>query len=514
MRTLLLGLIGAATFAPLVVMAADPGPAGGFSVIFLAVHGRRIDTIAYDFTGDGRPDILNTSIDFDVDPPVRWFALHPQIQGGTYPEKPAQIWSVEPRCCSLMFGDVLPGGGIELCFIAPDGVYAYPAANGGVAEEPIKLLHTRTYFAHPTNRSLPVWSWAGDLSKDGLHDLIVPAPDGYKIYFQTEPGKFGRVSMLESEMRNKTLAVRRQAAWSDMLAAFFTYGEELPRITPIDLDGDGYVDLVSIDGNTVSSWRQAKPLEFHSTGRGWHSKNNVLALEEKTQKDVVNLSSVVFADINADRNTDLIVTKIYGEVGLFDSIKTNIILCYGNGKGGFTADAVINIDGVSNDPQIVDMNGDGRLDLMTSRLRTDIINKALEGFVLGDIRIDYEVFQFDPSNNKPRPEAVYSYPVAVTFKDIKEKGAASRPMMNVTGDFSGDGRPDQIRLDPKTDSIEFHEGRDTARGNIDFTPTPWQIYKPERNPKALIVYDVNGDRLADLLMLYSGQVGILLSTKK
>ena len=498
--------------AAALILGALPAPAG-LDAQFLTVHGRRIDTVAYDFTGDGKPDILNTSIDFDVEPPVRWLALHPQDAQGKFPATPTQIWSLDPRACALCFGDFLPGGGVEAGFFAPDGAYVYPWGKTAIAEDAVKLLHTRTYFAHPSDRSMPVAGWRGDLNNDGRDDLIVPTPDGYKICFQTAAGRFGKVSAIEADVKQKLLAVKRYGFTSDLLASLFTYQEDLPRVTPVDLNGDGLVDLVSITGNVLTAWHQRQAMEFRSA-LGWSRSYRLGILEEEIKKDTVNLSSVAFADINADRNLDLIVTKVHGELGLFDSIKTTIYLCFGNGTGDYSAQGMIKIDGVSNEPQVVDMNGDGCLDLLTSRLRTDIVAKAIEGGILGDIRVDYEVFQFDPKKGRLRESPVYSYPVAMTLKDIKEKGAASRPMMHVTGDFSGDGRPDQVRYNPKTDTIEFHEGRDTGRGDIDFTPMEWQSYKPERPPKYMVISDVSGDGLADLLLVYAGQVGLLISKPK
>src|SRR5262245_66438 len=103
MQRFLTGALATLAFAILLIAGVEARPAGGFDVRFLAVHGRRLDSLAYDFTGDGKPDVLNTSIDFDLDPPVRWFALHPQKPDGTFPEAPTQIWSVDLRACALLF---------------------------------------------------------------------------------------------------------------------------------------------------------------------------------------------------------------------------------------------------------------------------------------------------------------------------------------------------------------------------------------------------------------------------
>ena len=87
--------IAAAVAALLAAGVAGPPQAVGrapFEVHYLAVHGRRIDTAFYDFTGDGIMDALMVSIDYDADPPARWLALHIGTKAGL-PEKPDQIWS-------------------------------------------------------------------------------------------------------------------------------------------------------------------------------------------------------------------------------------------------------------------------------------------------------------------------------------------------------------------------------------------------------------------------------------
>jgi hypothetical protein len=171
------------------------------------------------------------------------------------------------------------------------------------------------------------------------------------------------------------------------------------------------------------------------------------------------------------------------------------------------------------DPEFVDMNGDGRLDCMTSRLRTDLLGQAAKGVILGDVSVTYEVFQFDAKSGGFMKEPVYGYDVRIPFRDLEGKdkdkrSAATRPMMFVRGDFSGDGRPDQVRMNPKTEELEFHQGRDSARGHIDFVPTAWESYKPEAYPKMVLLHDVNGDGRTDVMLLHAGQLGLLLSRKK
>src|SRR6185503_6958089 len=96
----------------------------------------------------------------------------------------------------------------------------------------------------------------------------------------------------------------------------------------------------------------------------------------------------------------LVVTKIEGQLGLFESIKTSIYIHLGTGKGNFIVSEILSIDGVSIDPEFIDMDGDGKLDAVTSRLRTDLFKQAANSVIFGDVAITYEVFQFDPPQNK------------------------------------------------------------------------------------------------------------------
>jgi hypothetical protein len=117
----LLGLVAAGGQA----LADDTPQVKGFHLKYLALYGRRESTLNYDFDGDGKIDILNVTINNDVNPPERWLAIHYQ-RNGDYSESPDVIWPLSDQACALVIGDFLPGGGTEIGFLAEDGVYVYP----------------------------------------------------------------------------------------------------------------------------------------------------------------------------------------------------------------------------------------------------------------------------------------------------------------------------------------------------------------------------------------------------
>lgn len=505
---LIAGVLLAASFA-------DAQEARGpFDARTLPVHGRRIDTVLGDFSGDGVVDILNTSIHFDAEPPTRWLALHIQDKARGFLPTPDFLWPIHATAAALTFGNFLPSGGVEICTIAPDGVYYYPFEKGRLVEEPRKLVHARTFFASPSPRALPVWMFPQDISGNGLDDLLLPVAEGYRAYFQTEPGRFGKVSRLEAPAGSgPSVAPARFPESLEYVASLFSVQVRLPRFALADIDGDGRKDLATIQGNVVTYFFQREPEEFRMQ-RPWSARYMVSTLEENLRRDTINYMQVGFHDIDGDTLPDLVVSKTEGELGLFESLKTSIYVHFGaTGRGNYDPNVFIAVHGVSIDPQFLDMNGDGKLDCLTSRLRTDLVNQALTMGILGDVSVEYEVFQFDGETQSYLESPVYSYPVRITFEDIEKKGAASRPLLYVTGDITGDGRPDQVRFDPRTDTLEVHPGRDRFAGGgkarIDFDPTAHIAHKLERHPRFVQFHDLNADGRMDILLHYAGQLGVL-----
>ncbi|HVE41168.1 MAG TPA: VCBS repeat-containing protein [Planctomycetota bacterium] len=504
---------------PALSSAAKPAPILEFKLSWLAVYGRRESTLNYDFNGDGKLDILGVSINFDTNPPERWLSLHYQNKNGEYSESPDVMWPVADNACALVIGDFLPGGGTEIGFIAEDGVYVYPWEKGRPAEKPIKLIHVRTFFRTPSLKQLPLWQWKMDLSGDGLDDIIVPLPDGYRVYFQTAPGIFGKTATLESDLPAtvpKNIAVSNYAANPEVSPSQFVSYSELPRLEIVDINGDGLSDLVMIRKEEVSYYLQGKGGKFPST-RASRFAYGIESLRGDAKKDNINLALVKFVDINGDGIADLVVTKIEGQLGLFESIKTSIYIHLGTGRGNFIPGQIISIDGVSIDPEFIDMNGDGKLDVVTSRLRTDLFKQAANAAIFGDVAITYEVFQFDPVQNLYLKDPVYDKQILVARKDLEKTGAGAVPLLFIRGDVTGDGRPDLIAIDPKTNELNIHPGREKNAGagpRIDFDGTAHYSIKIDRHPKGLQLMDVNGDGISDIILYYNGAVGLITTHKR
>ncbi len=513
------------SFLVLLGMAAPPGQAlpetgdPAYELFYIDIHGRRQDTLTYDLNGDNRSDLLITSVNADDEPPTRWLAWHIRDENGLLPAKPNQLFRVDDRACALIFGNFLPSGGVECGFIAPDGVYLYPWTGKRVSETPVKLLHMRTFFTDPPEGDLLIWMYREDIDGNGLNDLVIPLPAGYRIFFQLEPGRFGDIQNLEEGLPNRAdraITSDRYATHSEKTPSTFILNRELPRITLVDINGDRREDLVTIRKNIITYFIQRPVRQFRSNRRNRYSYS-IPTLDTVVKKNEIDIPIVDFIDINRDRKADMIVTRVVGELGMLESLETRVYVHIGNGRGNFVSDQAIQVRGVTIDPAFEDMNQDGKLDCMVSRLRTDLMRQGGQLLVLGEIRITYEIFQFDGKTQTFKKDPVFEKVVRIGTDELKNKSAANVPLVYVSGDLSGDGRPDMVVIDPGEEVLRIHYGEVHWAGGekvIGFESTPFFQRKLDRYPKRLSVTDINDDGLDDVLLKHSGELGILESRRK
>lgn len=495
-------------FTLLILMAQQPS----YEKVYIFTHGTRQDTVLNDYNGDGYTDVLNTSVDFSENPPVRWLFVHFGLNGRF--NKTADVMIVLPdKAVCLVFGDFDEKDGIDICFIASDGVYYYPFENKTISEEPKKLLHVKTFFTSGALASIPIWSFQDDLDGNKLHDIVIPIPSGYKVYLQTKKGLFGKTESLESEIKEKRHKVTspEEFIFKDRIElSFFSYIKVLPRLTLLDMTGDGRKDIAVLSQDRVTIFEQGDNGKF--TRR---KPRFVPALKSERTKDTVEVSNAFFVDVNKDSVQDLVIVRNKGTFGALGSVETHIFILYGNGKGDFVAQKSLNVPGISLNPQFIDLDNDGFVDIFASRINTDILKKILEKILMGDVEIYYDVYQFIPT--KGEHEAVSTTTVFLKLNDVEKKPLSSLPIVTVSPDLNGDKRGELVKIDPSDHELKIFKGKEKfghdRRPEMDFEKDPYFKVKVDRHPRYIDFNDVNQDGILDIILYHRSAIGFFLSTR-
>jgi hypothetical protein len=472
----------------------------------LTMHGTRQDTITYDFNGDGRLDIVSTCIDQEADPPIRWAFFYLQKADESFDTKPDRILPIPDKVVSLVFGDYEGDAAVEFGFLASDGFYVYPTG----ADQPTKLIHTAVFFTLPSTFVIPVWQYRQDLDANGLDDLILPAEKGYKVYFQTEKGKFHRMQELPTQQDppSRAVTVSSRATQDRYRATALRFEKLLPRLEIADINADGKKDLVSVTRDLLTI--------FFMTPEGTYDvklkeRRIVKTLTAKEEAGAVEVSGIQFVDLNGDKLPELVITKIEGQLGMIDSLQTNIYIHRGNGTAAFTPDQSLYIPGLSFFPTFIDMDGDGKIDLYATFVSTGVIQKLLEAKIMGDINVSTGFWRY---TDKGFRDMDYVHELLVKTEVVEKRSGI--PVIYVGGDFNGDKRPDMIVVLPNQ-QIGFHMGREHFKGGatlIGFEANASQTIPITDQPNFIQFLDLNKDGITDLQHLYGSRAVLSISKKR
>jgi hypothetical protein len=301
---------------------------------------------AYDFTGDGWPDILMTA-----SRPI-WMYVNPRGQSRRWDK-----YLVVPKITTeiVLLKDVDGDGKPELVY-GGDGIVAYA--------KPDPANPTAPWIVHPiSDRSNPPnihGLGVGDINGDGRMDVLQPA------------------GWWEQPPKGST-----QQAWTFHPENFGGGGAEMGVY---DVNGDGLNDVVTA-------------LQAHGFGLAWFEQKRaqdgkISFVRHAIMGDFSGPSAgdvtftephgVTFADIDGDGIPDMIVGKRYWshEESYTDPDPYGPAVLYWyrtvrdkNAPGGarFVPELIHNRSGVGSHLAAVDLNGDGAVDIITSTDRGTFI---------------------------------------------------------------------------------------------------------------------------------------------
>jgi hypothetical protein len=237
------------------------------------------------------------------------------------------------------------------------------------------------------------------------------------------------------------------------------------KVVIADLNGDAKLDLVFADIQGVGSIGA-----LFGNGDGTFRAVTVFSSNPRHTSDYVAVG-----DMNGDGNADLVSAPNFNAPGSGD-----VQVLLGNGNGTFQTARLYN-GGSSNSLALADVNGDGRLDVLTAKLYE---NSA--GVLLGN------------GDGSLQAEQTYS------------TGPNSAPYEVAVADVNADGRPDLLTANYGTSTAGV------LLGNGDGTFQPMVTYNTGSNstPAGITAADINADGHLDLVTANFGTeaVAVLLGT--
>ncbi len=452
--------------------SADPKPFGTVTTIQLE-RGRTVKAAALaDVDGDGLDDLIiatarrNKAFDRAIEIHLR------RKTGDAFVAAPDFSFDVPQDAVAFAVGDVHEDAGAEIVIFTANGAFAW-RPKGPEDAKFVKLVSGSFLWQLADPRELFYWpGGVRDVDGDGLADIVMPEPTGWRVALQRRT-KDGRAdfSIVSSPRVPEDDAASDEPIGSRKLSAkakrseirvaitiggddeddspqdLLSVSESSPAPQFVDFDGDGRVDLVAQTSHDLCVWLQRADGTF---GESPDARYVLPVAADRERRLDVSYASLV-ADLDGDHRADCVM--LAGDKRS-DDVRTQVLV-FLQGKSGAPAAAsplfgakglptqLVRIAGFAASPQLVDVDGDGRPDLVVGSVRLD---GALDvARAAGSGKIDASLYVF-----KNRGRGFSDHPDLAYEMSIKAEGlrdARSELLARFFGDVTGDGVRDLLVRD-------------------------------------------------------------------
>ncbi len=470
--------------------SADPA---AYDKSGISLKGGLLDATAFDMDGDGLKDIVAVSLSGDGKKGFkRAVEIFYQKKNGRFAVKADLGWDMDRQAAVFDVGEVAGDGKGSVCYLAPDGMYCYPPEKSGYSKKPARLIRADNIFTGSDPADMPRHNF---LYKDekGRAMALVPGISGLGVYVMSK-GAFARIS--EPELPVTTNFTGGGASDGD---ASLTVSHRLPVVRVKGFDRPSASDI-------IMNWED-NALVYLGGADGYSGKADLSfapGLVEQPVDDPMEGAWLLPADVDGDGRTDFVVTKKTGGVAHTRSLIFIYLRAPGGGFPEKPSHTIIT-EGVVG-PRFVDLNGDGRLDILLPSIKVGVSN-FINMLTSGTVNVEIDIYMQDGKGVFPdRPNRTKS----VSFKlDLKNLTRAA-PVME-TGRFTnGAGYGLAVVSDEDTLSLYLPD-----RYSV-LSDRPGLKLEAEA-PTGLLVDDLNGDGMDDLILTYkksdklSGRLNVFVS---
>ena len=479
MKSFIYIFIFAACLAAFSASPAFAAEAPHYNWYALHLPGQLINSAEEDLDGDGLKDIVAFSIYTDKrGGTYRVVSVFYQRRGGAFTSSPDQSWTLEDDAAVFDIGEVSGTGRKAICFLSPTGMYAYLPSGKGFNIHPTQIIRTENIFAQQDSLDLPRWPFLVENGR--APDLAIIPTVSRLLVYSSAGGSYRETGSLPFSTHTD---FAENVITGD--TGPLTISHRLPVVSTAPFAGKGSQDL-------FVTWEDNADVFARKPG-GFAAGPSIRfrpGLGDESKPDLLENTSVQAVDLDGEGRSDLIVTKMTGGVA---QTKT-LVFIYRRRGNGFAPrpDQTIVTEGVIG-PMFIDINGDGRMDIILPSVRMGI-NNFITMLTNRQINMNVGIYLQDRSGRFPvRP----TNEKAVSFKlDIENLNKKTRPVM-VFGRFSKGNPGYGLAVASKDDRVSI------------YTPDRYSVLSdnPALNlsvdaPSEMAAVDLDKDGVDDLVLTY------------
>ena len=464
--------------APLCVAPGAPARADAeepFALLAVPNPGRTAAAELVDLDGDGRTDLVAAV--FDGLPPNdsrelrAWF----QRADGTLPEEPDLAFPLREGAAAYDLADHGDGPGREIVLLRRDRVSLISFADRVPSLRELALPAPSAAAVRDERGLDRLW-----MLRDELPGRLLAPGLGELFVVDLASGDTTRLAV--GARSNYFLPPRPgPAIGENELESFYDF----PRIDVGDVDGDGRPDIVASNRFEIRVFLQRPDGAFRPRA------DRELAVGRVTEQDLIRGSGLVRVraeDFDGDARLDLIVTYTGG--GILEGRSRTTL--HRNHEGTWNLarpDQEFSCDGCYVSYDVLDVHGDGRVELLEARVPLGILN-LVEILLTRSVDVEVRIWERGAELPfGPEPWARVGLDLGFRFESFEPEGF----FPTLRGDWNGDGAFDRLAAGDG-ESLEIYLGgspeslrRRGARQRFDTNG-------------ALRIGDFDGDELPDLLV--------------
>ena len=461
--------------------------------VTLRLPGRVVTAVAADVNGDGDADMLVFWKQGFPPTSRSMVSVFPCVSGRLTPSA-QQVVALSKDTVAFDVADVRIDGKADVVVLTKDGLWVYPAgADGQLAQQPEPLIKAMTLAALPHEDHVPRSRMFFELDKTRRGLLVPTVPIGTMSLYEGQPGKdWALRQVLRVPMRANVHTQFEDVRDEWDFAASYRYA--IPLWMNADQNGDGIGDLIFFSQDSTAVFRGRPDGGFPRTPDFYRSFG-LITPEERLKPSLQARGQA--ADINGDKRLDLLFVKTVGGIS---NMKSELAVYLASADGSYPSTAHLRQarSGYGSSARLVDVNGDGRADLV--RPGVDIGISAMAKILLsGKIDVVFDVFLAGEKGLGSRADYQFESPFGIDLRSAQE---LTGPYPILGEDFTGDGvadlvlgvagggsgdNPDRLEVHPGTRGGRFSD-RVFWRLSLPATPNVYPYRRRSGERPGLIVH--------------------------